>query len=68
MIKHSAHSALLHNLLELLGAWTSWLKAPRTLMFKVSIHRAQRFVHGAWLAQRPGFEWCFGTDHQVKKI
>jgi hypothetical protein len=28
---------------------TSWLKAPRTPVFKVGIHRAQRFVHGAWL-------------------
>ncbi len=27
---------------------TSWLKAPRTPVFKVGIHRAQRFVHGAW--------------------
>ena len=30
-------------------AGTSWLKAPRTPVFKVGIHRAQRFVHGAWL-------------------
>ncbi len=30
-------------------AGTSWLKAPRTPVFKVDIHRAQRFVHGAWL-------------------
>ena len=29
---------------------TSWLKAPRTPVFKVGIHRAQRFLHGAWLA------------------
>src|SRR5512136_1655858 len=28
-------------------AGTSWLKAPRTPVFKVGIHRAQRFVHGA---------------------
>lgn len=28
---------------------TSWLKAPRTPVFKVGIHRAQRFMHGAWL-------------------
>jgi len=28
---------------------TSWLKAPRTPVFKVGIHRAQRFVHGSWL-------------------
>jgi hypothetical protein len=28
---------------------TSWLKAPRTPAFRVGIHRAQRFVHGAWL-------------------
>lgn len=28
---------------------TSWLKAPRTPVFKVGIHRAQRFLHGAWL-------------------
>lgn len=28
---------------------TSWLKAPRTAPFKPGIHRAQRFVHGAWL-------------------
>ena len=28
---------------------TRWLKAPRTPVFKVGIHRAQRFVHGAWL-------------------
>jgi hypothetical protein len=25
------------------------MKAPRTPVFKVGIHRAQRFVHGAWL-------------------
>ncbi len=30
-------------------AGTSWLKAPRTPVFKVGIHRAQRYVHGAWL-------------------
>ncbi len=30
-------------------AGTSWVKAPRTPVFKVGIHRAQRFVHGAWL-------------------
>ena len=28
---------------------TSWLKAPRTPVFKAAIHRAQRFVHGSWL-------------------
>lgn len=28
---------------------TSWMKAPRTPVFKVGIHRAQRFMHGAWL-------------------
>ena len=28
---------------------TSWMKAPRTPVFKVGIHRAQRFLHGAWL-------------------
>ena len=28
---------------------TSWLKAPRTPVFYTGIHRAQRFVHGAWL-------------------
>lgn len=28
---------------------TSWMKAPRTPAFKVGIHRAQRYVHGAWL-------------------
>lgn len=28
---------------------TSWLKALRTPVFKVGIHRAQRFAHGAWL-------------------
>lgn len=28
---------------------TSWLKAPRTPPFKVGIHRAQRFLNGAWL-------------------
>jgi hypothetical protein len=30
-------------------AGTSWLKAPRTPVFKVGIHRAQRFLHGLWL-------------------
>ena len=30
-------------------AGTSWLKAPHTPVFKVGIHRAQRFVHLAWL-------------------
>ncbi|NLG99479.1 MAG: hypothetical protein GX491_19155 [Chloroflexi bacterium] len=29
---------------------SGWLKAPRTPVFKVGIHRAQRFLHGAWLA------------------
>ncbi len=33
---------------------TSWLKAPRTPVFKVGIHRAQRFVHGAWLTPMEG--------------
>ncbi|MCL6451974.1 MAG: transposase [Acetobacteraceae bacterium] len=28
---------------------TSWLKAPRTPPFRVGIHRAQRFLNGAWL-------------------
>lgn len=28
---------------------TSWLKAPRTPVFKVGIHCAQRFVNGSWL-------------------
>lgn len=28
---------------------TSWLKAPRTPPFRMGIHRAQRFLHGAWL-------------------
>lgn len=28
---------------------TSWLKAPRTPAFKIGIHRAQQFMHGAWL-------------------
>lgn len=28
---------------------TGWLKAPRTPVFKVGIHRAQRFVNGSWL-------------------
>jgi len=28
---------------------TSWMKAPRTPVFKVGIHRAQRFLHGSWL-------------------
>ncbi len=31
---------------------TSWLKAPRTPVFKVGIHRAQRFLHGSWLLER----------------
>ena len=30
-------------------AGTSWLKAPRTPPWRVGIHRAQRFVHLAWL-------------------
>jgi len=35
---------------------TSWLKAPRTPVFRLGIHRAQRFVHGAWLTpQVEGF-------------
>lgn len=28
---------------------TSWMKAPRTPVFKVGIHRAQRFLNGSWL-------------------
>jgi hypothetical protein len=28
---------------------TSWLKALRTPAFRIGIHRAQRFLHGAWL-------------------
>ncbi len=28
---------------------TGWLRAPRTAVFKRGIHRAQRFLHGAWL-------------------
>jgi hypothetical protein len=35
-------------------AGTSWLKAPRTPVFKVGIHRAPRFVHGAWLTPLAG--------------
>jgi len=31
---------------------TGWLKAPRTPVFKVGIHRAQRFLHGALLLPR----------------
>lgn len=27
---------------------TSWLKSPRSPVFKIGIHRAQRFVHGCW--------------------
>lgn len=27
---------------------TSWLKCPRTPVWKVGIHRAQRFVNGSW--------------------
>lgn len=35
---------------------TSWLKAPRTPAFRVGIHRAQRFLHGAWLTpQEDGY-------------
>ena len=35
---------------------TSWLKAPRTQALKVGIHRAQRFLHGAWLTpQEDGY-------------
>src|SRR5512139_2398413 len=30
-------------------AGTSWMKAPRTPVFKAGIHRAQRFLNGAWL-------------------
>jgi hypothetical protein len=28
---------------------TSWLKCPRTPVWKAGIHRAQRFVNGSWL-------------------
>jgi hypothetical protein len=28
---------------------TSWLRCPRTPVFKLGIHRAQRWFHGAWL-------------------
>jgi hypothetical protein len=28
---------------------TGWLRAPRTAVFRRGIHRAQRFLHGAWL-------------------
>lgn len=28
---------------------TAWLKSPRTPPFRMGIHRAQRFLHGAWL-------------------
>jgi hypothetical protein len=31
---------------------TAWLKAPRTPPWRPGIHRAQRFVHLAWLAPR----------------
>lgn len=31
---------------------TSWLKSPRTPVFKPGIHRAQRFVHGCWFTGR----------------
>ena len=35
---------------------TSWLKAPRTPAFRVGIHRAQHFLHGAWLTpQEEGY-------------
>jgi hypothetical protein len=30
-------------------AGTSWMKASRTPVFKVGVHRAQRFLHGCWL-------------------
>lgn len=33
---------------------TGWMKAPRTPVFKVGIHRAQRYVHGAWLTPMEG--------------
>jgi hypothetical protein len=33
---------------------TSWLKAPRTPVFGKGIHRAQHFVHGAWLTPLEG--------------
>lgn len=33
---------------------TSWLKAPRTPVFKVGIHRAQRFLHVSWLTPLAG--------------
>ena len=35
------------NSMKMLG--TSWLKVPRSAPFMPGIHRAQRFVHGAWL-------------------
>jgi hypothetical protein len=28
---------------------TGWLRAPRTAVFRRGLHRAQRFLHGAWL-------------------
>src|SRR5215213_923209 len=28
---------------------TSWLKCPRNPAWKISIHRAQRFLNGSWL-------------------
>ena len=28
---------------------TSWLRNPRTPVFKIGIHRAQRWFHGSWL-------------------
>jgi len=31
---------------------TAWLKAPRTPVWRPGIHRAQRFVHLAWLTPR----------------
>jgi hypothetical protein len=31
---------------------SSWLRAPRTPVFMRGIHRAQRFLHGAWLPPR----------------
>lgn len=35
---------------------TSWLKAPRTPVFRKGIHRAQQFVQGAWLTpQEEGY-------------
>lgn len=35
---------------------TSWLRSPRSPVFMVGVHRAQRFVHGCWFtAMENGF-------------